>query len=104
MNSNMPAVIAIGSSLITYGAFAADAEPQSADAVKAAVVGNTDCGANAEGADTCIDFAPDGTMSGKSGVYTSKDKYEIKDDGSICAARQRYGQRRGERWCGGYQP
>jgi hypothetical protein len=63
---------------------AGDKEPQSADAVRAALVGNTDCGKNAEGLYTCIYFGNDGSMSGRAGTYTSKGKYEIKDDGSIC--------------------
>lgn len=63
---------------------AGDKEPQSADAVRAALVGNTDCGRNAEGLDTCIYFSTDGSISGRAGTYTSKGRYEIKDDGSIC--------------------
>ena len=47
-------------------------------------MGNTDCGANADGAETYIYFGSDGALSGKSGIYTSKGKYEIEDDGTIC--------------------
>lgn len=66
------------------GVLAAEGTAQTADEVKAALVGNTDCGANADGADTCIYFGTDGSLSGKSGTYTSKGTYEIKDDGAIC--------------------
>lgn len=70
--------------IIPTASQAGDREPQSADAVRAALVGNTDCGRNADGLDTCIYFGTDGSMSGRAGTYTSKGRYEIKDDGSIC--------------------
>ncbi|MCG3200345.1 MAG: hypothetical protein NFCOHLIN_00197 [Gammaproteobacteria bacterium] len=70
--------------VVPAAARAGEQEPQSADAVRAALVGNTDCGKNADGLDTCIYFGADGSMSGRAGAYTSKGRYEIKDDGSIC--------------------
>ena len=74
-------------SLTTIGidpATAADAVAQTAAEIKAAVVGNTDCGVNATNVDTCIYFKPDGGLSAKSGIYASTGKYDIKKDGTLC--------------------
>ena len=66
------------------GTVYAEGQPDTAETIKARIVGNTVCGVDPAGVASCIFYGPDGKISGKSGTYTATGAYEVRDDGTVC--------------------